>query len=372
MSTMCFLPLFYRRNSDMEKIICEICGTSYPETESSCPVCGCSRDFSLDDFGTEAAAGSAVPVSGRKKNKEIFDFDEVNSERRPIRRELDEDDFEEEEEEEEEAGTNVFLVVVLVILIVLLLLTAGFFFVRYFLPNLTDKPEQTEAIVTTVPAQTEPVETTAPGIPCTDIVIPGGKVELGKDGMWLLNVQVFPENTTDTLQYVSDNESVATVSGDGTVTAVGEGTAVITITCGEKQIHCNVTVDYSVSEETAPEGDIPAPQVDENADSTQAAEETQATEPETTEDATDAAEETSAAGQELKLKKNDISIFSNYTSVKLELDCDIAPEDINWFTMDSTVAIVHDGVITSTGSGMTRIYGEYGGQQVECIVRCPF
>ena len=27
----------------MSKIICDICGTSYPETASQCPICGCVR-----------------------------------------------------------------------------------------------------------------------------------------------------------------------------------------------------------------------------------------------------------------------------------------------------------------------------------------
>ena len=38
----------------MSKVICEICGTSYPETADSCPICGYSRDlgaaFLDDDF----------------------------------------------------------------------------------------------------------------------------------------------------------------------------------------------------------------------------------------------------------------------------------------------------------------------------------
>ena len=27
----------------MSKIICEICGTSYPETSTQCPICGCVK-----------------------------------------------------------------------------------------------------------------------------------------------------------------------------------------------------------------------------------------------------------------------------------------------------------------------------------------
>ena len=47
-------------------------------------------------------------------------------------------------------------------------------------------------------------------------------------------------------------------------------------------------------------------------------------------------------------------------------------EDIEWYTMDSTVAIVIDGVVTATGSGITRIHAKYGSEDVECIVRCQF
>ena len=48
----------------MNKIICDICGTSYPDTAESCPVCGCSRDSAADFLNAEvleeeAAVGAA-------------------------------------------------------------------------------------------------------------------------------------------------------------------------------------------------------------------------------------------------------------------------------------------------------------------------
>ena len=51
----------------MSKVICEICGTAYPETAEECPICGCTRDSAaalLADTGLEeemAAAAAAVP-----------------------------------------------------------------------------------------------------------------------------------------------------------------------------------------------------------------------------------------------------------------------------------------------------------------------
>ena len=152
---------------------------------------------------------------------------------------------------------------------------------------------------------------------------------------------------------------------------MAEGETVITIQCGSQQITCKVTVDYSAGEETVPTGELPAPQV-ENVDSTEPSGEIASTESTEATEVTEATENTEPTEQALKLKKDDITISYNYSSVQLELEGDVNPEDLSWFTMDSTVAIVHGGLVTSTGSGITKIYGEYNGQQVMCIVRCIF
>ena len=43
---------------DMRKIVCEVCGTSYPETASACPICGSARSVDarifVDDSGDSA------------------------------------------------------------------------------------------------------------------------------------------------------------------------------------------------------------------------------------------------------------------------------------------------------------------------------
>lgn len=367
----------------MNKVICDICGTAYPSSARNCPICGSSREYALENMddsisqdAEELFASDEIRTEIRKKSREIFDFDEVNQ-IKPSRQNVDEDYEDEEEEYEEESRTNVGLVVVLVILVVLLLLASGFFYLRYIMPNMKGEPVQTEPVVATEVIQTEPVQTTELTIPCTNLSMDGGKMELGKDGKKLLNVRIYPEDTTDDLTYTSADEAVVTVSADGTVTAVGEGQTVITVQCGSQRITCNVTVDYTADEATVATDEIPAPQV-ENTDSTAPADETAATEStegtEVTEgtEATAATEGTAAEEQTLKLKKDDITISANYTSVQLELEGDINPEDLNWFTMDSTVAICHNGLITATGSGLTKIYGEYNGQQVMCIVRCIF
>ena len=49
-----------------------------------------------------------------------------------------------------------------------------------------------------------------------------------------------PENTTDELTFTSSDELIATVDSEGCITALAEGEAVITISCG------NVSVEYPV------------------------------------------------------------------------------------------------------------------------------
>lgn len=68
-------------------------------------------------------------------------------------------------------------------------------------------------------------------------------LELGKNQR--LSVTVSPSSATasNPVSWSSSDPSVATVSSDGTVTAVGEGKAVITAQAGSKQATCEVTVE---------------------------------------------------------------------------------------------------------------------------------
>lgn len=60
-----------------------------------------------------------------------------------------------------------------------------------------------------------------------------------------LQVAFAPENTTDdrTVRWSTSDPTIAAVDGNGTVTAVQKGQAVITAKVGEKQANCTVTVD---------------------------------------------------------------------------------------------------------------------------------
>lgn len=268
----------------MSKIICEICGTSYPDTSEQCPICGYTRDLNVllsrDDIEAASApapvpaqprtgsapartrrsepGNSAAHASARKAEpaEEAHTkggrFSQANVRKRnesaaPSRKRGAEP---EEYERPRKKESNGFLVVVLLIVIVALLSLTAYIGVKYFLPYVNGEPQST------IPQDTEPSETQATDpveIPCTSIVlVSGASVKLEQIGQnWLLNVLVLPIDTTDTLTFTSSDESVATVDTTGTVTAVGTGEAVITISCGSQSMECKIQCTAQTDEPQA-------------------------------------------------------------------------------------------------------------------------
>ena len=358
----------------MNKIICEVCGTNYHDAADHCPICGYSRDGvrkPLDRPDVESAEFSAPT----RRPKPIFDFDEENPDETTDVTDSDYDDLPQDayleyNEEQNTSKPNIILVIFLVCVITGLLIAIGFLLFRFYLPN--QMPPATEPVFTAVPttAATEPEETTEPQIPCTSLVLTSGVTELNKEGQyWLLHVTVHPEDTTDNLVFTSEDESVVTVNEHGRITAVGEGETTVFISCGEKQIKCRVVVDYSKAPAT--EAVTEEPVLPESVEHEQIpAEETQQTQPSTDPATTEATEPDKEVV--LKLVDTDKSSNKRGVSFELKLACDLKPEDVTWLTLDSSVAIVRNGVVTTIGPGQTKIVAQSKGQQVECIVRCNF
>ena len=53
-----------------------------------------------------------------------------------------------------------------------------------------------------------------------------------------------PVNAAGSLTWASDKPEVAEVDNTGKVTAKAQGTAIITVSCGDKKATCTVTVDH--------------------------------------------------------------------------------------------------------------------------------
>ncbi len=88
-----------------------------------------------------------------------------------------------------------------------------------------------EGAATTSPSSTESGETENPTLDkTTAYVAPGSTLALKV------------KDTTQTVQWSSSDETIATVSDDGTVTGVAKGDATIIATVGDKELTCDITV----------------------------------------------------------------------------------------------------------------------------------
>ena len=341
----------------MSKIICDVCGTTYPETASQCPICGCaksadSRTVTGDKVGQESAASSYQFVKGGRFSKRNVNKRNKQNLVRQEKRNPQEEDMNEEE------GSNKGLIVVLLLLLAAIIAVVIYIAVRFFGPmpsgpekppvGNTDPSPSASTAATTDPTQaptSKPTDaptdapTTEPTYPCTGLSLKNAEIQLEEPGSTAkITVTVNPENTTDELLFTSDNDAVATVDNEGNVTAVGEGSAQITITCGGFQVHCSVEVVYPSTEPTTEPTEEPT---------------TEPTEPE----------------NDLELNRSDITFFEegeywDIYSGKLPLN------KITWSSDDEDVATVEDGVVTAVGPGVTTIYAEYEGEKVSCIIRC--
>lgn len=347
----------------MSKIICDICGTTYPETAEQCPICGSTKDLSAALFGDALAEEEVVETTAKKKGGRFAESNvrkrnapsqeepEYDDDDEDEEEEIDEEDYDDDrEEEEEEPKSNAPLVILLVIVIAALIAVTGYIFVKYFMPNVMVPKETTAA--TTEATTTAPVETTIASIPCDSLALTsGGEVVLGEGESWLINVMALPENTTDKIIYTSSDESVVTVNEQGKLTAVSEGTAVITISCGEEQLTCTVTCSFASEETTVP---------------------TEVTEPET-EPSTEP-EETTEPTKPLKdielkvIKWPEIRFNGPNQGFTFQLD-GLANNEVKWTSMDESIVTVDEnGRVLNHGKGTTTIICEYGDQKLEIKV----
>lgn len=106
-----------------------------------------------------------------------------------------------------------------------------------------------EVIIYTVVCDFD-MESMETNVPCRSLaMINSDEIVLDEEGAsQQIDVMVLPENTTDKIVYVSSDETVVTVNEQGKVTAVGEGKAVITISCGDQVLKWTVMCDFSVGQ----------------------------------------------------------------------------------------------------------------------------
>lgn len=316
----------------MSKVICDVCGTTYPETSVSCPICGCAKNTTSQtaadsDPQADSAAGYTYVKGGRfsksnvrKRSKENRDYSRGSSNQKP-----------------EQDKTNVGLIVVVMILLLAIVAVLIYIGVRVFTP---DTPQPSGTSQSTIPSSTVPSQPTT--VPCIGIDLEDEVITLTAEGsVWLLNVKAEPADTTDKISFASSNDLVATVSSSGNVKAIGAGEAVITITCGEITKECKVICNFGTPVDptvpsTDPTQNVPADFV-------------------------------------LKLNREDFTLSNEGEKWTLYTETNgVKASDITWTVDDPAVAIVENGRVTAINYGDTQVHATIGDQSVSCWVRVRF
>ena len=327
----------------MNKVICDVCGTDYPETAAQCPICGCARTD-----GNQTSAGNTETGEEERTHTYVkggrFSKSNVRkrlkaaqiAQTRVPEPEYDDDD-EDEDDEDEEGRSNFGLIAIVILLLLAIIAVSSYIAIVHF--GLFDQADPTKpSISNTQPTGTKPSTSDTLKIPCTSLAMSDSEITLASvDSVWPLNYSVEPLDTTDQIIFVSADESVAVVDASGRVTAVGSGETTITATCGSFVVECRVICDF----------------------------ETENTDPTDPGDTTDPSDPVDVVI--LELKYDDVTldrVFPKLQLYKGELD----PSEIKWTSSREDVATVKDGLVTAVSLGSTKITAEYNGQKVSCAV----
>lgn len=330
----------------MSKIICDVCGTSFADTATQCPICGCVRAGEVKtvsgDTNTNDArsSGTYTYVKGgrfskanvRKRNREMQKSDTVGI---PVKNT-------ENKKESSEKGLTIAVVVLLLAVVAVVL----YIMIRIFGGGLftQDGPVKDNG---DVPGESSSVSVPSSEleIPCTGLTLDSSSIELQKkDSAYLLNVIASPTDTTDEIFYVSQDETVVTVTPDGKVIAVGAGETKIVIACGKVEIECVVVCSFE--EETTDPSTDPSQNPNDNP-----------TDP-------------SVPSIDFKLNREDFTLSSKGSSWNLYNGSNA--ELITWTSDNENVATIENGRVVAVGFGVTTVHGEYNGVKHSCIVRCSF
>lgn len=307
----------------MSKIICDVCGTFFPDTATQCPICGCVHTAAVQSVSrntadtAEAAEGYTYVKGGRfskanvrKRNNAngVVSANMVNDNR----------DRNNKNRKNENKGLVITAIVLFLAIIVVLL----FITINLLQSRDTDSDEDREKGTN----QTVQNENDDVSVLCENISFDLGEIVFTKAGdTEKLIVLLEPDNCTEVFgEVVSDDVKVATAelkNGVVTVLAVGPGETQIKLACGSKTAVCKVKCDFEEEKELVlPES------------------------------------------LELTKKGQQKDIYPS----------NILRTDIEWSSDDETVATVAYGTVTAVGEGSTIIRAKYKSQIVECEVVCEF
>ena len=338
----------------MSKVICDVCGTTFPETANQCPICGSAKNASAQtaaEGGAQAEAGSTNSyVSGGRFSKS--NVRKRNKTGQPMQRTAKKD--------KDSEGSNKGLVIVVIVLLLAIIAVVIYLAVTLFgsdkKPAEGNSKPSVQTTVQTESKEENPTEsqTEPSGVACTDIILSSTIMEFtDPDRSQLLSVNLTPSNTTDKVTFTSMNPAVATVTEGGLVTPVGIGDTTIIITCGDITKECRVFCNFNTgTEPTDPEPTEPAPGPDDVPEDFMVMNTKYFT-------STGVGDVTLPVGKTWKM----------YSYIAVEAS------KVVWTSEDEAYVTIKDGVVTavaSTESLKTKyvlVHAEYGGKIYSCRIR---
>lgn len=324
------------------KIICDVCGTTFPETATHCPICGCAKSPAAqtvagDDLqmnqesstaNTYARGGRFAKSNVKRNNRERSSAGRFSGDRN---------------RQNDKPESNKGLIAVVIILLLAIIMVVVYIGVNVFLKDIGSAGGESQS---TAANQDGDGNLDAQGVPCTAIQLSRKLQEFtAETDQLLLAVELTPENTTDPVIFVSSDPAVATVDANGLVQpGTKQGEAIISVICGTVTEECKVISTV---------GEPPVSSVPETQGSVL---------PE---------------GFVLELEtykgSGEITIAGEGASHQLYKEIlGVKASDITWTTSDPAVATVENGKVVGVNRGTCTITATIGDQTATCFVRCPF
>lgn len=338
------------------KIVCDYCGTIYDAEQPKCPLCGSAH----------RSEATTLPVQRRRiTEEERRERRRAENARQSAARRTDRPAKQSSGEKTERADRtgnkknrrtrdrnaipHKLLVAAAVFLALAVLVI--FYFIGDMLdwwPGLEDFLRSDQRAQETVYAHDDPS--------CTYLSINPDVMDFTRAGQTQTLVVAINPSCEEPVRFESTNTAVVRVASspatsnemDQTevsveLTAVGEGQAYVTVSCGTRQMNC--TVNCSFTGQT---------------------------------DASEASEPSESSGTALadftpELNHEDVTMTLPRETLTLRVTNLPDGEEVVWTSSDETVASVdEDGVVTARAPGTATITAQCGGGEAEAIIRCNF
>lgn len=323
------------------KVICDVCGTTFPETATHCPICGCAKSPAAQTIPGDDSQASRENTTANTYARGGR-FSEKNVQRNNRNRYAPSRNSRDYGRQNEKQSGNKALIAVVIILLLAIVSVVVYIAVNLILNNPNNLSKNSDNGQSNVGDQ---IIDDAERIPCTSVQL-GVKLHefVAESDQLLLSVQLLPENTTDKPTFVSSDPTVATVDTDTGMVRPGtmQGEAIITVTCGDVEDQCKITSKVGDAPVVAPP-EPPAVEI--------------------------------PAGFVLTLNRTDFTVTDEgfvWDLLKNINTMGVSASDITWTSSDPAVATVENGKVKAVNRGNCIITATIGSQTATCQVRCNF